>query len=144
MLATICWKIVLFILLLLMKMYEHQLHSTAPVGDYSSILHLVQSHNFCSCVSVKSAKLLSPSQSIWNLCSNTDKGNDILDSEKSWQILSDFPPRLGRVLENISIPASWYLLPPLPCPIEAGLWHGKYLNKQLMSGVWHPCHLSIR
>jgi len=28
--------------------------------------------------------------------------------------------RLGRVLENISIPASWYLLPPLPCPIEAG------------------------
>ena len=64
--------------------------------DFSRFQHLVQSHSFCSCVSVKSAKLLWPSQSIWNPCPNADKGYDILDREKSGQILSDFPPQTWK------------------------------------------------
>ena len=93
--------------------------------DFSRFQHLVQSHSFCSCVSVNSAKLLWPSQSIWNPCPNADKGYDILDREKSGQFLSDFPPRLGRedhgVLENIGLPASWLLVSHLPCRIGAGM-----------------------
>ena len=61
-------------------------------------VHLVQSHDCNSYVSVKSATLLGPSQSIEILCLTADKGHNILavgEKHRSLKSLAGFPPHNG-------------------------------------------------